>query len=150
MQISKLTDKFYSQTLKLIRDTDSKLNWSDKQIFESFGDNHFTFGLVDSEQLIAVAIFSYVLDISELLYICVDKSIQSKGIANNLLIQSIAELKKVKIDEIFLEVDTQNVSAISLYKKLDFKQIFIRKNYYKYKDGSIGDAFIYKLDLQYS
>ncbi len=150
MQISKLTDKFYSQTLQLIRDTDSKLNWSDKQIFESFSDNHFTFGLVDSEQLIAVAIFSYVLDISELLYICVDKSIQSKGIASHLLNQNILELRKENIKEIFLEVDTQNVSAISLYKKLDFKQISIRKNYYKYKDGSIGDAFIYKLDLQYS
>ena len=78
MQISKLTDNLYSQTIKLIRTTDSRLNWSDKQIFESFGDNHLVFGYIENGRLVAIAIFSYVLDTSELLYICVDKSIQSK------------------------------------------------------------------------
>jgi len=147
MQISKLTDSFYSQTVKLIRATDSKLNWSDKQIFESFGDNHLVYRFIEKDTLIAVAIFSYVLDISELLYICVDRSIQSKGVANNLLNQSILELKKINIIELFLEVDTQNTPAISLYKKLGFEQISMRKNYYQYKDGSVGDALAYRLDL---
>ncbi|MFT4694537.1 MAG: ribosomal-protein-alanine N-acetyltransferase [Francisella sp.] len=147
MQISKLTDNFYSQTIKLIRTTDSRLNWSDKQIFESFGDNHLVFGYIESGRLVAIAIFSYVLDTSELLYICVDKSIQSKGVANKLLSQSILKLKKVNISEIFLEVDTQNIPAISLYKKLNFKQISMRKNYYQYKNGDAGDALIYRLDI---
>ena len=144
MQILKLTDNYYSQSIELIRNTDDKLNWSDKQIFKSFSDNHFVFGFVDSDKLIAVAIFSYVLDISELLYICVDKSIQSRGVASYLLNQSITKLKKANINELFLEVDTQNTHAICLYKKLGFKQISIRKNYYQYKDGSIGDALVYK------
>ena len=147
MQISKLTDNFYSQTIRLIRTTDSRLNWSDKQIFESFGDNHLVFGYIESGRLVAIAIFSYVLDTSELLYICVDKSIQSKGVANKLLSQSIFKLKKVNISEIFLEVDTQNIPAISLYKKLNFKQISMRKNYYQYKNGDAGDALIYRLDI---
>ena len=147
MQISKLTDSYYSQTVKLIRTTDSKLNWSDKQIYESFGDNHLVYGFIENDKLIAVAIFSYVLDTSELLYICVDKSIQSKGIAHNILNQSITELKNADIIELFLEVDTQNTPAISLYKKLGFEQVFMRKNYYKYKDGSAGDALVYKLEI---
>ena len=147
MQILKLTDNFYSQTLKLIRDTDSRLNWSDKQIFESFGDNHLVFGCIENDRLIAVAIFSYVLDTSELLYICVDKSIQSRGVANRLLTYSILELKKADINEVFLEVDTKNIAAKSLYKKLSFKQISMRKNYYQYKDGSSGDALVYGLNI---
>ena len=147
MQISKLTDNFYSQTIKLIRTTYSRLNWSDKQIFESFGDNHLVFGYIESGRLVAIAIFSYVLDTSELLYICVDKSIQSKGMANKLLSQSILKLKKFNIREVFLEVDTQNIPAISLYKKLNFKQISMRKNYYQYKNGGAGDALIYRLDI---
>ena len=150
MQISKLTDSFYSRTVDLIRNADSKLNWSDNQIFESFGDNNLIFGCVNNDMLIAIAIFSYVLDTSELLYICVDKSIQSKGVASNLLNQSTLELKKINITELFLEVDTQNISAISLYKKLGFKQISMRKNYYKYKDGSTGDALVYKKLLNFS
>lgn len=147
MQILKLTDNFYSQTLKLIRATDSRLNWSDKQVFESFSDNHFIFGFVDNDTLIAIAIFSYVLDTSELLYICVDKSIQLKSIASNLLNQSILELRKENIKELFLEVDITNIPAISVYKKLGFKQISIRKNYYKYKDGNSSDALVYKLEI---
>jgi ribosomal-protein-alanine N-acetyltransferase len=147
MQISKLTDNLYSQTIKLIRTTDSRLNWSDKQIFESFGDNHLVFGYIENGRLVAIAIFSYVLDTSELLYICVDKSIQSKGMANKLLSQSTLKLKKVNIREVFLEVDTQNIPAISLYKKLNFKQISMRKNYYQYKNGGAGDALIYRLDI---
>ena len=145
MQISKLTDNLYSQTIKLIRTTDSRLNWSDKQIFESFGDNHLVFGYIESGRLVAIAIFSYVLDTSELLYICVDKSIQSKGVANQLLSLSILELKKANINEVFLEVDMTNIPAISVYKKLGFEQISIRKNYYKYNDGSISDALVYRL-----
>ena len=128
MQILKLTDNFYSQTLKLIRATDSRLNWSDKQVFESFGDNHLVFGCIEGNELIGIAIFSYVLDTSELLYICVDSSIQSKGVANRLLDYSIFELKKANIYEVFLEVDTKNIAAKSLYKKLAFKQISMRKN----------------------
>ncbi len=147
MQILKLTDNFYSQTLKLIRATDSRLNWSDKQIFQSFGDNHLVFGCIENNKLIAIAIFSYVLDTSELLYICVDRSIQSKGVANRLLNYSIFELKKAKIYEVFLEVDTKNIAAKLLYKKLAFKQISIRKNYYQYKDGISGDASVYGLVL---
>ena len=147
MQILKLNDSFYFQTVKLMRATDSRLNWSDKQIFECFSGNHLIFGFIENHKLIAVAIFSYVLDTSELLYICIDRSIQSKGIAHNLLNQSIVELKNANINELFLEVDAQNIHAISLYKKFSFEQISMRKNYYNYKDGSVGDALVYKLAL---
>jgi ribosomal-protein-alanine N-acetyltransferase len=147
MQILKLTYNYFSQTVELIRKTDTNINWSDKQIFESFSDDHLVFGFVKNNDLIAIAILSYILDISELLYICTDKSNQSKGIANNLLNQSISELKKLNIDELFLEVHIKNYNAISLYERLGFNQISMRKNYYRHKDGSISDALIYKLDI---
>lgn len=147
MQILQLNSSFYSQAVALIRSTDSKLNWSDKQIFESFNENHLVFGFIDNDKLIAIAIFSYILDTSELLYICIAKTSQAKGVASKLLAKTITKLKKLKIKEIFLEVDIKNNIAISLYEKLEFKQIAMRKKYYKYKSGHISDALVYKFTI---
>jgi ribosomal-protein-alanine N-acetyltransferase len=43
----------------------------------------------------------------------------------------IAYLKSMEIKEITLEVRKSNEAAIQLYKLFDFRQISIRKNYYK-------------------
>lgn len=43
---------------------------------------------------------------------------------------------KVKgLSKINLEVNSSNNIAINLYKKYDFKQVGLRKNYYKTGDG---------------
>lgn len=142
-----LNSNYYSQVLSLIRNTDKNLNWSDKQIFECFDPNHIIYSIKGENKLIAVAIFSSILDTAELLYICVDKAFQNKKLANKLLADSIINLKTKSISELFLEVSVNNTHAIALYKKIGFKQISMRKNYYKYKDGSYNDALIYKLNI---
>ena len=51
---------------------------------------------------------------------------------------SIGELN---IQDIFLEVRCNNVSAITFYEKTGFKKISTRKNYYA---DTSEDAYIYK------
>lgn len=145
MQILQLNSSYYPQVLALIHNTDEKLNWSDKQVFECFAENHIVYAVKQNNQIIAVAIFSTILDTAELLYICVDKSFQNKNIANILLTDSIINLKTKSISELYLEVSVNNSHAIALYLKVGFKQISTRKNYYRYTDGSYSDALIYKL-----
>ncbi|QIV94675.1 GNAT family N-acetyltransferase [Allofrancisella frigidaquae] len=145
MQILVLDESYCNQVINLIRKTDNYINWSDKQIFESFNNNGLVFGVLQGDYLRAVAIFNYILDVAELLYICVDKNNQSAGLGYELLGTGIQELKLKGIKELFLEVDVKNFKAIKLYEKIGFKCISRRKNYYVYKDGNISDALIYQL-----
>ena len=51
--------------------------------------------------------------------------------------------KERKLNSITLEVNTKNIPAINLYKKYNFKEVGLRKNYYK----NCEDALIMTLEL---
>ncbi len=53
---------------------------------------------------------------------------QRRGIGTELL--SFLINKYPKVDNITLEVREDNIKAINLYKKMGFKQVAIRNNYY--------------------
>ena len=148
MQISILTEDSYPKTLNLIRFSDISLNWSDKQIFECFdSNNHIVIGSFDKSDLVSVAIFSYILDTSELLYTCVSPNYRNRSIAYGTLKESFTYLLNLNIKDIFLEVNINNNSAKKLYVNLGFKQINIRKKYYKKCNGLLEDALIMKYEL---
>ena len=51
---------------------------------------------------------------------------------------NIESLKKLSLNKtITLEVSSKNEAAIALYKKSDFKEVGIRKNYYEDSDAII-------------
>lgn len=74
------------------------------------------------------------LDIIDLLNIIVKPEYQNQGIGS-VLLKYIIDNKQDK--KIMLEVRSQNINAIKLYQKYDFKIINIRKNYYKDDDAII-------------
>ena len=59
--------------------------------------------------------------------IAVDKKLRCHGIATALI---NCFLQNVDFSIAFLEVRSKNESAINLYKKFNFTQIAVRKNYY--------------------
>ncbi len=59
------------------------------------------------------------------------------GVATALLHDVIDHLKDEKVSEVFLEVSATNSAAIKLYTKLNFKNIGIRRNYYKTGDDAV-------------
>ena len=71
----------------------------------------------------------------ELDYIYVDKEKRGIGIANILMNQMIDFAKENNIKNITLEVNKNNFSAISLYKKYGFIDGAIRKSYYNGEDA---------------
>lgn len=79
----------------------------------------------------------------EILKIGVDLIHQRAGIGSKLIKNLIKTCEKNRINEIFLEVEEQNFSAIKLYEKFNFTKIAKRTNYY----GLNKDALIYKLDI---
>ena len=50
------------------------------------------------------------------------------------------------VKEVFLEVRKSNLEAINFYKKYNFKQIGVRKDYYK---DPIENALVFGLYLKY-
>lgn len=81
--------------------------------------------------------YLYALDLGDnidLLSIFVDKKTRYQHIGTDL----IESLKKLSLNKtITLEVSSKNEAAIALYKKSDFKEVGIRKNYYEDSDAII-------------
>lgn len=106
------------------------------------------FGLFnDKNELISFAFFSAVIDEAELLDINLIQNLHSKGIGSAFLKQCFMLLKQDGINDIILEVATDNIQAIKAYQKFEYQQIGIRKNYYTNNDGSKTDALVYKISI---
>lgn len=83
-----------------------------------------------------------VLDEAEIITIGVHPDARGTGIAIALLGIMENEIKKSGIKKIFLEVSTENIPAINLYKKCGFNQNGRRPKYY---DGV--DAILMQKDI---
>lgn len=88
----------------------------------------------------------YVFDEAEILTIALDRSVRSRRLSKKLLREHIAILERKGIHHVFLEVDEQNIPAVSLYRSLNFQQIGERKGYYRKKNGQTATALMMKLE----
>lgn len=78
-----------------------------------------------------------LFDEADIMNIVVKKDYRNKGIGTILLENLVSLSKKLCLNSLSLEVNEENIPAINLYKKLGFKNIGIRKNYYNEKNGII-------------
>ena len=91
-----------------------------------------------NNKIVGFAGLKIVIDEADLMYIVTRKDKRNLGIATAMLdnlINNVAKQKNIK--KITLEVNQKNTSAIKLYQKFNFKQIAIRKKYYKNVDDAI-------------
>jgi len=110
-----------------------------KNIFNKYKENYnpiindftkiYTYSI--NNEIIAFLLFTIMYDKCEIIDIYVDNNYRRKGIAFKLINEII---KDYKLENITLEVSKDNISAINLYKKLGFKEVAVRKNYYKTTD----------------
>ena len=71
------------------------------------------------------------IDESDVMNVAVHPDWRRQGIAENLIEHLIRELKSRGSKALMLEVRASNAPAIALYEKLGFRQVGLRKNYYK-------------------
>jgi ribosomal-protein-alanine N-acetyltransferase len=81
---------------------------------------------------------------SELYKIAISKDYQNLGFGKLLLGLHLTYLTLFEVKQNYLEVNINNHKAINLYKKIGYKEINIRKNYYFNKE----DALIMKIQLK--
>jgi len=137
--LRKLTDGDKGQFNKLIVseafDYEAFLNmgWCVNQIINQLNKNtNFSYGVFDNRSLVSF-ILGDLLNIEkiseyEILLIYVVKKYRNKGIARKLI--NKIEEKNSCLKKIYLEVAKNNHQAMLFYKKMNFKKINIRKNYF--------------------
>ena len=101
------------------------------------GDNSFVYVYLIDSKVCGYLIVLDSIDVYEILAIATIEEYRNKGIAQELL-------DKIKTKDIFLEVRESNQTAINFYKKNNFKEIRIRKNYYS---EPTENAIIMKLEV---
>ena len=100
-------------------------------------DNSFIYIYLIDNQVCGYLMVLDSIDVYEILAIATVEEYRNKGIAQELL-------DKIKTKDIFLEVRESNQTAINFYKKNNFKEIRIRKNYYS---EPTENAIIMKLEV---
>ena len=71
------------------------------------------------------------IDESDVMNIAVHPDWRRQGIAEQLIEHLISQLKNRGSQALMLEVRASNAPAIALYEKLGFRQVGLRKNYYR-------------------
>lgn len=114
----------------LVSDFDDFWDYSILKDELSSTNSYYLVAKSDNE-ILGFAGIKYVINEADIMNIVVKKSKRKLGIGS-LLLKNIIELcKKLNISTLFLEVNEENIPAISLYKKFGFEKIGFRKNYYK-------------------
>lgn len=72
---------------------------------------------------------------SHILNICIDPTLQGKGLGRLLMEKLMAVAKGHRAEMMILEVRPSNTRAIKLYHSLGFNEIGTRKDYYPAKNG---------------
>ncbi|MBV9885800.1 MAG: GNAT family N-acetyltransferase, partial [Acidobacteria bacterium] len=71
---------------------------------------------------------------AEILNLCIAPEKRRSGLAEALLNEAVAELRRTRVDRLFLEVRESNTPAISFYEKHNFSKTGRRPGYYRDPD----------------
>ena len=122
-------------------------SWSENTLEEQLKiKTSLNLGLKVNNELISYVLCQDLFPEIEILRFGVKRKFQLQGKGKFLLKSLISLLKQKNYNRIFLEVNTSNSGAISLYKQFGFIDISIRKNYY-FETGVYYDAKIMQLTL---
>lgn len=144
MLIRKMTFDDIAAAVLIEKDCFS-LPWSEKSFKESL-ERDDTLFLVCEEQIVSknVAVTGYIgmylsFDEGNITNVAVSPSYRKKGYGEALVSAAKEIAKEMQIEKIFLEVRASNIPAISLYEKMGFESLGVRKNFYEHpqEDASI-------------
>lgn len=83
----------------------------------------------------------------EILTVAVARAHRRQGLGWQLMDAVLRELHAQRAEALFLEVDQTNATAIALYRRLAFREVGKRPNYYPSSQGASG-ALVMRRDLR--
>ncbi len=105
-------------------------NWIN--LINTYNNNYKIYLIYSNKQIIGFSLLKLSLyeNLAHLLKIIIIESHQGKNLGNTLLSNSLEMLSAEGYSKIYLEVETTNRPAISLYYKLDFSRSHEINNFY--------------------
>ena len=120
--------------------------WS-KQTFEKILElRSLSFVIIQNSVLIGFCIANKVLDECHLQNISVIENMRRQGVGDFMLDILIKRMKLAQLKVALLEVLRSNKIAQDFYRKNDFDELSVRKDYYQAKNGR-EDAIIMRLEV---
>ena len=143
-------DYFREKDIDTVLDIERESNpfpWTIKNFQDCIEKGYYSLVLKEDKKVIGFAILSVSTDESHLLNIGLTSSKRGRGLGRELLEKMIMAADVMGSKKIFLEVRISNVIAIDLYKASGFKEIGLRKKYYRLKEGR-EDAILMSKSLK--
>lgn len=84
-------------------------------------------------------------DEAEILTVAVKPTRRGRGIGRLMMDETIRRLYFMRVASLFLEVDEGNGPALTLYRRLGFREVGRRANYYA---GGTANALVMRADLK--
>lgn len=84
-------------------------------------------------------------DEAEILTVAVSPKRRGRGIGRLMMDEAIRRLYFMRVASLFLEVDESNTPALALYRRLGFREVGRRANYYA---GGTANALVMRADLK--
>ena len=130
-----------------IEEESNPVPWTIKNFKDCIEKGYYSLVLKENNKVIGFAILSVSSEESHLLNIGLTSSKRGRGLGRELLEKMIMASEVMGSKKIFLEVRISNVIAIDLYKASGFKEIGLRKKYYRLKEGR-EDAILMSKSLK--
>lgn len=145
MIITKMTESHVAQ-VALLEKLCFADPWSEKSIASEL-DNPWALWLValERDEVVGYIGSQTAVDETDVMNVAVHPDHRRKGIAEALIEMLIKQLQEQGSHALMLEVRASNAPAIALYEKMGFRQVGLRKNYYR---NPKEDALILRKEWQ--
>ena len=121
------------------------LPWSEKSFEDSLSREDTVFLVSLADEYVTGYMGLYLsFDEASVTNVAVSPEFRKKGYGEALVTAAKEFAKEAGIESIFLEVRQSNAPALSLYKKLGFEELGIRKKFYEHP---VEDAIIMKVGI---
>ena len=105
---------------------------------ELINENSYYLVALINDKIVGFAGYMLILDEADITNIVVRKDMRNKKIATKLLSELLKTLEPMeKIEVVTLEVNENNIPAITLYENFGFDKVGLRKNYYDNHENAI-------------
>ena len=121
--------------------------WTEQNFIDCLRRDYYCLIQTHSDRVSGFAIQSIALDEAHLLNIGVSSNKRRQGLGSDLLEKIIYASETMGSNKIFLEVRVSNAAATNLYLDFGFKQIGVRKDYYRLPEGK-EDALLMSKSLR--
>ena len=141
--IRKLSKDDINQVAKIEKDNFSN-PWKRDQFLRCYKQklNFSNYVYCESSRVLGYFVTEYIINEVHLHKVSVKKKFQNNKIGFRLIEHMIQHSKINRKEKVCLEVDSSNISAIRLYKKIGFFEVGRRKKYYESRDAILMDMDI--------